>query len=517
MKLIGFYLLLGFLELFFNSSQVMADELSIKQKILMPGPLTEAHAELESNCDNCHVPFTKETMTQRCLDCHDDIAADRANSAGYHGLAAAASQDACETCHTDHEGRDTDITGLIREMFNHANTRFPLQGHHQQLACNDCHNTEKAWHEAETTCNACHEDPHGDALPDQCDQCHQPTQWRALLPFDHNETDFPLTGKHSQAVCSSCHFNQTFQFNDTSCFSCHGKTDPHLGSNGQQCDSCHSTKSWQKITFNHDDTDFPLSGGHRPLPCSACHNPNTPHQQPAKQCQSCHANDDIHLGRFDQQCDQCHNTTKWNTVLFDHQQHTDFPLTGQHKSLSCNQCHAGKLSDKLNRDCAGCHRSDDVHKSQDMALCGTCHSTESWKKTSFFDHDFTHFPLIGMHRIVPCQNCHIGHQFTQVENTCHDCHKQDDIHRSALGENCGQCHTPNAWSVWQFDHNQTEFPLTGQHNGLACDACHKGGATHKTDKSCNSCHRQDDIHSGGFGSECGQCHNTNHFFELQIK
>ena len=42
-----------------------------------------------------------------------------------------------------------------------------------------------------------------------------------------------------------------------------------------------------------------------------------------------------------------------------------------------------------------------------------------------------------------------------------------------LGDACEECHNPNAWSLWMFDHNkQTEFELEGKHEGLECKACH---------------------------------------------
>lgn len=498
-----------------------AADLSLKQQILMPGPLISGHADIEADCESCHAPFSKGALSERCLDCHEDIAKDRNTQRGFHGMAPAATSSACEVCHTDHEGRDADITGMLRESFQHQHTNFPLEGAHSMHSCDRCHQQNKPWRGTSTECVACHkeDDPHQGKLGDECHQCHEVTRWTQQLPFDHNQTDFALHGAHTNVSCSACHIAQQFTFADQSCVSCHRANDVHAGGNGDDCASCHNEVSWQKVQFDHNTTQFPLKGRHNDLPCLACHSEGQAAEDAPTTCQGCHSSDDIHLGRNGNECQQCHDETRWHKVSFSHAQDTDFPLTGKHKSLTCEQCHSGALSDPLPRDCGSCHRADDVHNNPEMSLCGTCHSTQSWQAIAQFDHDISHFPLIGMHRIVPCQHCHVGNQFNFNDQSCVACHKQDDSHQSSLGENCAQCHTPNTWNVWRFDHSaQTDFALTGKHEGLECAACHKPNSKPKdTPELCGSCHRQQDIHNGEFGKNCERCHNTNHFFELSIE
>src|SRR5690606_13057715 len=85
------------------------EELSLKHRILMPGELIKGHAEFESDCTQCHVSFNQAGSTRLCLDCHEDIQADRKNASGFHGMNPLASTSECTTCHTDHRGRDADI------------------------------------------------------------------------------------------------------------------------------------------------------------------------------------------------------------------------------------------------------------------------------------------------------------------------------------------------------------------------------------------------------------------------
>ncbi|WP_317931823.1 cytochrome c3 family protein [Halioxenophilus sp. WMMB6] len=498
-----------------------AEELTLKQQILMPGPLIAGHADIEADCESCHTPFAKESLTERCLACHDDIADDRTSKSGFHGQSPAALAGRCETCHTDHEGREADIVGMMRDNFNHQFTRFPLTGQHQLLTCNQCHNDDQPWRETDSQCRGCHQEqsPHPQELADDCNACHQTNHWQQLLSFDHSQTDFPLHGQHQEVPCNACHLGQQYQFASQQCVDCHRSNDIHLGSNGSDCASCHNEQGWDQLQFNHDDTDFPLRGGHQSLSCGACHTGAIPQKETPTDCFSCHKTDDIHQGQFGQQCQQCHRVANWSGVVFDHNLAAHFPLTGRHEALTCNQCHRGPLSESLPRDCAGCHQADDVHHSADMALCGTCHNTDSWASTNRFDHDLSQFPLLGMHRLVSCQSCHVGNQFNLNDSSCNACHSHQDPHQGGLGNDCSQCHTPNNWGLWQFDHGQqTDFSLTGKHSGLTCNACHQPDSDPaQTSGVCADCHRQRDIHNGEFGDHCDRCHNTSNFFELHFE
>ena len=72
---------------------------------------------------------------------------------------------------------------------------------------------EEHWHfrNIGTTCVDCHEDIHEGFIaesfyPDQdCASCHSQDNW-VDVDFDHDQTDWPLDGKHVDVACSECHF-----------------------------------------------------------------------------------------------------------------------------------------------------------------------------------------------------------------------------------------------------------------------------------------------------------------------
>src|SRR5215475_12873272 len=55
------------------------------EKLIMPGPVSKAHAKIEGECSNCHDRANRERQTALCLDCHKDTAADISSRSRYHG------------------------------------------------------------------------------------------------------------------------------------------------------------------------------------------------------------------------------------------------------------------------------------------------------------------------------------------------------------------------------------------------------------------------------------------------
>ena len=169
-------------------------------------------------------------------------------------------------------------------------------------------------------CESCHADPHGGQLAaaqDGCRHCHSVESFTKVT-FSHDESRFPLTGKHKQAECGQCHAPNAgsgashgrplprFRPVTQECQGCH--RDVHYGQlRAQPCTRCHTTEAFSPSLFSHDDrklTDYALEGKHRSLACAACHKPiqtssgaKVVRYKPVpRACEGCH--DDFHKGDF---------------------------------------------------------------------------------------------------------------------------------------------------------------------------------------------------------------------------
>ncbi len=422
---------------------------SMFERLVMPGDLAQAHAKLQDNCQNCHASFDQGAQSSLCIDCHKPIAADLTAASGFHGRSPEVRALECSNCHKDHQGRDFALVQLDRET------------------------------------------------------------------FDHSMTDFKLLGAHAKAECSSCHLpGKKMSAAPSDCVSCHKLDEPHRGALGPDCGRCHGADRWSEVKFfDHSKTKFALTGGHEKLTCSACHAGEVWKGLPLD-CVGCHKIDDVHKSGFGPACADCHETAKWTLIHFNHDRDTKFALKGKHAKVACTACHAvGTEAKQAPSACIDCHKADDVHKGALGPDCAACHSSEAWTKDVVFDHGLTRMPLLGLHAVVPCAGCHASKDFAATDLACVSCHQKDDIHKGALGDACSDCHNPNGWAFWRFDHDsQTKFSLTGAHKGLKCDSCHAAGTTPaKVSTVCATCHQKQDVHKGTFGANCELCHSTTTF------
>lgn len=492
----------------------------LKKWLIMPGPVIAAHADIEAECSACHSPVEKRPQGELCADCHTNVRDDLASNTGFHGRLPGAQRTACATCHTEHEGRDIDIVGLDAGTFDHAGTDFPLRGAHSEVPCTNCHVAGTAHRDAPSSCIACHrtDDVHSGNLGKDCAACHTPQRW-TRTSFDHAATGFALIGAHQALPCSTCHADKHFAAPGSSCIACHRSDDVHHGQNGSQCADCHNVATWTKVAFNHEAVSgFALTGGHKALGCQACHKGGNDSAPAGHSCVACHKRDDPHAGRFGSACEGCHKSSGWRGVRFDHAAKTGFALPSGHDALACNACHTGHLEATLPRDCGTCHADDDPHKGQLGNACESCHQPDNWTAQLWFDHDIMHFPLLGAHATLSCDRCHATAAFHDADGACVSCHRADDPHHASLGESCESCHNPSDWRAWLFDHDrQTDFPLTGAHAGLSCNACHRDGTkpANAAGSDCIACHRRDDPHAGRFGDSCGNCHTTASFSRIE--
>jgi hypothetical protein len=483
------------------------------ETLLMPGKVTQAHLKQEEGCSNCHDRSNVRTQTSLCLDCHKKTAADIMEHHGYHGRMPNAGLGECRACHTEHKGRNADIVQLNRAQFDHQLTDFALAGAHGALACDACHKPGEAWRKAPATCLGCHkaDDVHRGQLEKPCGECHSDKSWTGGK-FDHEKTEFKLTGAHEQVACDACHVEGHYQHTPKSCIGCHATDDEHRGSRGPDCGKCHTTKEWKSAKYDHlKETHYALLGVHADINCLACHRSGNYKDKIPKDCNGCHRADDTHAARFGAKCEQCHDSEKWRPLPYDHAQDAKFPLAGKHAKIDCYACHTGVVAQqKLAKDCAGCHRSEDPHGGRLKGGCDACHGQSDWHSEILFDHDLTAFPLLGLHRIDSCAQCHANLRFAGAPLRCVECHAHDDVHKGGLGKKCESCHSPNGWPLWSFDHaKEAHFPLLGAHAKLQCAACHhEPPGTKKMSPLCISCHRKDDRHLGQFGAQCDRCHSA---------
>ena len=486
--------------------------------------LTGAHAAV--SCVNCHASGYTGTQSE-CVACHESdymLAADPNHvTAGFPTK--------CAQCHTTSAWDPANL--------DHNLTGFPLTGAHVSVTCENCHTS--GYTGTELTCNACHSSDYAAApdpdhaaagFPTECALCHTTSAWKPAN-LDHDLTAFPLTGAHVSVTCENCH-TSGYTGTSSECLACHqsdftGAVDPnHVASDfSTECAECHTTSAWEPADIDHDLTDFPLTGAHVAAACNDCH--QSGFTGTSTLCYACHATDytgaadpDHDGSHFSTDCATCHATSAWETADWDHNL-SDFPLTGAHIAVSCNNCHTSGFTGTPSA-CLACHEPDytGVDDPDHVAAgfgteCTQCHTTTAWTPATL-DHNLTGFPLTGAHVSVSCNNCHAS-GYTGTPSACFACHESDYTNTDDPGHaangfptECTQCHTTAAWEPATLDQNLTGFPMTGQHMAVACKQCHTTGYT-GTASACIACHetdftQADDPSHSGFPTDCAQCHGT---------
>lgn len=269
-----------------------------------PGPLSAAsprnvplegfvsHAEFEGDCPLCHEPIRGVTIG-RCENCHKDVAEQRKTDRGLHGLLPNVGH--CQTCHTDHKGREAATTMLDLSSFEHERlTRFSLARHGSNydgtaIACEDCH-LEGRFNASMIDCIDCHTiaEPafmadHAPLFGHDCLACHDGLD--SSINFDHGQV-FPLDGAHTQMECNACHIFPIADGTPDECVGCHLEPLVHAGIFGADCARCHTTTIWLPAQLTQHT--FPLDhGGEGQIACETCHTKSYVDHT----CINCHAHD----------------------------------------------------------------------------------------------------------------------------------------------------------------------------------------------------------------------------------
>ena len=408
--------------------------------------LTGSH--LGVDCALCHTSMDFTGASGDCSACHEDV------HSGSFGPD-------CALCHVPRSFIDRPS-----QLDSHQLTRFPLNGSHLTLDCDQCHpsaSTTTAFVNTPVDCYSCHREQFDStSSPDHvqagfdtdCTPCHSTGTWSGGTIGSHDF--FSLSGGHGGLQCQDCHTSGSFESLDRNCVACH-RTDYDLSTDP-----------------NHSNAGFPLA------------------------------------------CGECHSIASWLGADFDHAL-TAFALTGAHQTVECLECHVGGVFTGTAGDCYSCHRSDFEVTTNPAHVpagfdtnCAACHGTASWLGADF-DHAITAFALIGAHQTVDCLQCHVGGVFTGTPSDCYACHRPEydattnPAHIPAgFNTDCAACHNSVIWEDATFDHDTEWFPLrSGTHAAewSVCQDCHTNASSYST-FSCMGCHphsdraKTDDGHQG---------------------
>ncbi len=298
-------------------------------------PLQGAH--LDVACKSCHGPgpdgpaVFKGMKFDSCSACHVDA----------HLGQLGQPPSSCDRCHT--------VEGFRPARYELADHKtFALEGAHAAVSCMLCHLADRklaakaepvqAWLQkrgrkdelslvsfhpqgSTTRCDTCHADPHKAQFATRveksgCADCHVVASF-AQVRFNHEQTRFPLTGKHEALACASCHVRNAagvvrYKPLEVACASCHadphgGQFTPTAGAAAADCTRCHGAGGWKPSSFVHQApfTSFALEGRHQQLACATCHRdvlaPGGAHVTRFKglptTCAGCHV--DVHRGAFE--------------------------------------------------------------------------------------------------------------------------------------------------------------------------------------------------------------------------
>ncbi|MGE3840972.1 MAG: hypothetical protein AB7I50_05240 [Vicinamibacterales bacterium] len=284
----------------------------------------------------------------------------------------------------------------------------------------------------------------------------------------------------------------------------------------------------------HDNTTFKLDGRHAAVACESCHLRGVYQGTPSK-CVDCHwirRQDDRFKTQLGTQCEQCHRTSGWTPVRWDHAAQTGMPLNASHRQIACESCHRDGRFTSNAVVCATCHQSDYQRAREPNhatagfpQTCETCHRPSDASFTqATFDHNVS-FPLAGRHARATCVSCHQNSVYTGTPRDCATCHRADyertaNPNHVAAGfpTTCETCHRPSdaAWrgsgATSSFTHTAS-FPLAGRHAQATCVSCHQNSVYTGTPRDCVSCHRPDYDRStnpghvaAGFPTTCETCH-----------
>lgn len=330
---------------------------------------------------------------------------------------------------------------------------------------------------SDATCRSCHVD-NGAAQPPpiwhvldccgpswgDCGDCHREGVFQPPK-FDHDETDFPLVGRHRRdpeeqgddgpVRCDRCHAPERPA--PHACDACHLESKPvSHGWIETACGRCHSPDAFPGATFDHLETGWLLEAPHRDRNCSACH-----------------VRDAVDAPRrIDGRCACCH-THDARSAPVEHR----FPLVWRAAQPRESASERTVCFD------------DTPVEGADARDCDICHGLDAFEPVAY---DHSTWPLVGAHlepRVVggrtlaKCDRCHLDRNEGRLPETCIGCHTPDGradgwptSHQFGwpTADGCTPCHAADrGWLTPDLGHDPL-LPGHGADEGMGCDACHLG-------------------------------------------
>ena len=223
------------------------------QRMANPGELSQAHAFLGHNCEACHTP-TKGAEAINCITCHaNSTAILQRQPTAFH-----ANIGSCRECHTEHQGRASQIT----EMNHDGLATIGIQQLSQGTDLDDL-----------TAATA-----------------EQLSHW-----LKQKKSDYPTFSVNSSLSLHELTLN---------CATCHQNDDRHFSYFGTDCSACHGVSSWDLPEFQHP--------GANSMDCAQCHQAPPSHYMKHFNMISAKVAGEPHV-RVDQ-CFVCHQDTSWNDI-----------------------------------------------------------------------------------------------------------------------------------------------------------------------------------------------------------
>ncbi len=225
-----------FLARYKNDCKICHDENGFKPSTFTLTKHNESKFKLDGShaavlCASCHLKKEKQLTfhfeNQKCNACHSDTHRGEFKNVMLN--------DGCATCHA------TERWNTV--SFNHALTKFSLDGKHAMVKCSACHkqllqeSQTKDFAKLKIECESCHQDIHQKQFASDettnCSSCHKSDGWKMFVFNHETQSTFSLKGAHKKTECRSCHRVEESG----------GVKFVRFKPMASQCESCHQKRS----------------------------------------------------------------------------------------------------------------------------------------------------------------------------------------------------------------------------------------------------------------------------------